>query len=140
MKNILLNIFLIISLTSCTTNQERVIIYEGKTFEKNQELANQGNMYAQNNLGFMYLNGQDVERNYQKAFEWYKKSADQGFSNAQVQVGILYTIGRGTKIDKYKAYEYILKALHQKNEKAPIMFEILCRKFPEVCIDTKLKF
>ena len=36
-------------------------------FNDTQRLANQGNAYAQNNLGYMYYHGEGVRQDYQKA-------------------------------------------------------------------------
>lgn len=39
--------------------------------------------YAQNNLGWMYRNGNGVAQDYALAFFWYKQAALQGHSYAQ---------------------------------------------------------
>ncbi len=39
--------------------------------------------YAQNNLGWMYRNGNGVAKDYALAFFWYKQAALQGHSDAQ---------------------------------------------------------
>ena len=41
-------------------------------------LAEQGNAYAQNYLGFMNSKGRGVPKNYKEAVRWYKLAADQG--------------------------------------------------------------
>ena len=45
--------------------------------------AEQGNSYAQNNLGNMYYNGCGVTQDYKKAVYWYRKSAEQGNIDAK---------------------------------------------------------
>ena len=40
--------------------------------------AEQGNAYAQSNLGGFYERGEGVEKDLNKACEWYQKSAEQG--------------------------------------------------------------
>ena len=43
-------------------------------------LAEQGNAYAQNNLGLMYDNGQGVLQDYKTAVKWYRLAAKQGYA------------------------------------------------------------
>ena len=42
-----------------------------------RQAAEQGNAYAQNNLGVCYYNGEGVEQSYDEAVRWYEKSALQ---------------------------------------------------------------
>ena len=39
-------------------------------------LAEQGNAYAQGNLGFMYKNGRGIAQSDTAAVKWYRKSAE----------------------------------------------------------------
>ena len=41
-------------------------------------LAEQGNAFAQANLGWMYAQGQGVAQDYAQAVAWWRKAADQG--------------------------------------------------------------
>src|SRR5580692_11794527 len=50
-------------------------------------LADQGNAFAQFNLGNMYRNGQGVRQDYAAAVSWYRKAADQGYIPAQFNLG-----------------------------------------------------
>jgi uncharacterized protein len=59
-------------------------------------LADGGDKKAQNNLGFMYLNGIGVDKNYSKAHKWYRKAALQGVAEAQHSLGFIYAEGLGT--------------------------------------------
>ncbi|MDO5133257.1 MAG: hypothetical protein Q4D81_09780 [Eubacteriales bacterium] len=45
--------------------------------------AEQGNVEAQFNPGYMYEFGLGVERKNGKAFQWYTKSAEQGNEDAK---------------------------------------------------------
>ena len=62
--------------------------------------ANQGNAYAQFNLGVIYGNGFGVQKDFKQAAQWFKKAADQGNSEAQFNLGILYQNGYGVDISK----------------------------------------
>jgi uncharacterized protein len=46
-------------------------------------LAEQGNADAQNNLGFMYRNGEGVTQDYAEAVKWFRKAAEQGNEEAK---------------------------------------------------------
>ena len=50
-----------------------------KWFEKS---ANQGDIFAQNNLGEMYNQGQGIEVDKEKAKQLYKKSCDKGLEES----------------------------------------------------------
>ena len=42
-----------------------------------RKAAEQGNAYAQFNLGNAYYNGNGVEQDYAEAVKWYQKAAEQ---------------------------------------------------------------
>ena len=50
-------------------------------------LAEQGNLKAQHNLGFMYMQGLGVSQDYRAAVKWYKLAAKQGFAGQEVHLG-----------------------------------------------------
>ena len=75
-----------------------------------QEIAEQGNAYAQYKLGDMYRNGVVVFQNNFKAVEWYRKSAEQGNTDAQYELGYMYHNGIGVSKDHTKAAEWYSKA------------------------------
>ena len=52
-------------------------------------------MRSQNSLGWMYENGQGVEKDLEEAVKWYRKAADQGNAYAQYNVGVVYYKGEG---------------------------------------------
>jgi len=53
-------------------------------------LAEQGNVSAQYNLGYMYGKGMGVTQDFAKSAKWYRKSAEQGFAAAQYELGLIY--------------------------------------------------
>ena len=57
--------------------------------------AQQGDVYAQYNLGQMYEEGKGVAQNYSEATKWYQHSAEQGYVDAQVMLGMMYYQGKG---------------------------------------------
>ena len=66
-------------------------------------LAEQGHDYAQNNLGWMYHNGQGVLQGYKTAVKWYTLAAEQGIADAQNLLGRLYQEGFGVPQDNVYA-------------------------------------
>lgn len=54
-----------------------------------------GNIAAQNNLGFNYLNGQGVTQDYQKAIFWIRLAAKSDDQHAQYNLGVCYEQGLG---------------------------------------------
>jgi uncharacterized RDD family membrane protein YckC len=75
-----------------------------------QKAADQGNARAQNDLGWLYENGQGVPKDLGKAADLYQKAADQGDADAQFNLGNLYRDGRGVPQDSEKAIELYRKA------------------------------
>ena len=89
-----------------------------------RKAAEQGNLYAQHNLGYNYKNGRGAAKNLAEAERLLKLSAEQGYASAQYQLGMLY---RQTKrgllslsLPK-EAREWLQKAADQGHEKAKQM-------------------
>jgi ABC-type oligopeptide transport system ATPase subunit len=80
--------------------------------------AEQGNAYAQTNLGTCYYYGRGVPKDYGKAVEWYRKAAEQGNASAQNNLGRCYYHGEGVPQDHGKAVEWYRKAAEQGNASA----------------------
>lgn len=74
--------------------------------------------YAQNNLGWMYRNGNGVAQDYTLAFFWYKQAALQGHSYAQDNLADLYKDGEGVAQNKTLAAFWYLKSAQQGNRHA----------------------
>ncbi|CAN1510308.1 Sel1-like repeat [Paracoccaceae bacterium] len=67
-------------------------------------LAEQGDMWAQKNLGIMYEYGQGVPQDYAEAVKWYRLAADQGHADAQTNLGVMYATGEGVPQDYVTAH------------------------------------
>ena len=57
-------------------------------------LAEQGNVYAQNNLGLMHEYGRGVPQKIDEAVKWYRLAAEQGDVNAKHNLDKMYKIFR----------------------------------------------
>ena len=78
--------------------------------------AEQGVVEAQYALGTMYLKGNGVEQNDQKALHWYMKAAEQNSAMAQIKLGFMYEDGNGVAKDMKKAKAWYQKACENKHE------------------------
>ena len=63
-----------------------------------RQRADQGDAYAQYNLGLMYATGQGVTQDFTQAAAWYCKAADQGDAYAQYNLGLMYAAGQGVAV------------------------------------------
>jgi TPR repeat protein len=82
------------------------------------QAAVQGYAVAQNNLGFMYVNGEGVEKDAVQAVQWYRKAAEQGNATAQSNLGSMYGNGKGVEEDAVQAVQLFRKAAVQGNATA----------------------
>ena len=78
-------------------------------------LAEQGDVYAQYNLGVMYANGRGVTQNYTVAVQWYRLSAALGFADAQYNLGVMYAKGQGVSQDYVEAANWYRRAAEQND-------------------------
>ena len=62
-----------------------------------QAAAGEGNVVAQNTLGFLYLNGQGVEQSDEAAVTWFRRAADDGYAAAQYNLAVMYKLGQGVE-------------------------------------------
>ena len=73
-------------------------------------LAQAGDVFAQYEVGMLYINGWGIEPDIEKGAEWIKKSADTGYFIAMDDLATLYkerALGSGREKD---AWRYYLKA------------------------------
>jgi len=76
-------------------------------------LAEQGDINAQTNLGFMYSEGQGVPQDYNTAVKWYTLAAEQGGMDAQTSLGWMYKMGDGVPQDYKTAAKWYTLAAEQ---------------------------
>ena len=67
-------------------------------------LAEQGNAFAQFNLGLMYAKGLGVPQDYKEAVRWFRLAAEQGHAKAQYNLGLMYYNGQGVPQDYVLAH------------------------------------
>ena len=83
-----------------------------------QSHAEQGDAFAQSNLGFMYYHGEGVPENDSKALRWFRLAAEQGDASAQLNLGVMYANGEGVPEDTVNAYAWCSIAAAQGNTSA----------------------
>lgn len=80
--------------------------------------AEQGNVVAQFNMGYMYIYGEKVSQDFSKGIYWMTKAAEQGFADAQLNIGSCYWQGLGVAKDKQVAFGWWRQAAEQGNIEA----------------------
>lgn len=80
--------------------------------------SSQNSMYAQCNLGLLYLYGYGVDKDPKKAFNYFKKAEEQGLISAQIQLGLCYHFGKGVEKDLVKAALCFLRAAEKNDYEA----------------------
>ena len=88
----------------------------GQYFEAHriwQEKADQGDDFAQINLGALYDNGLGVSQNSEIAAKWYRLAAEKGNPYGQYNLGCMYVQGRGVPKDLTQAENWYIKATKQ---------------------------
>ena len=88
---------------SDTSSEEEVEVSE--TVIELMKKAEQGDAKAQASLGYAYLYGEGIKKDYEKAAEWYTKSAEQGYAMGQCGLGYMYEKGLGVEKNYEKAAE-----------------------------------
>jgi TPR repeat protein len=85
----------------------------GQSFEETKLLAEQGDAFAQNNLGVMYANGAGVPMNDVEAVKWYLLAAEQDYVSAQLNLGVMYDYGEGVPENNVEAVKWYRLAAEQ---------------------------
>lgn len=80
--------------------------------------AEQGDLYAEYNLGMMYAFGQGVAKDEELAVGWYRRAAERGFAPAQHSLGQAYEEVAGVWRNEALAVDWYRKAAEQGYGKA----------------------
>ena len=65
--------------------------------------AEQGHPLALHGLGFMYLEGECVDKDPAEAAKWFKLAADQGMHGSMTTLAMMYRDGNGVEKDDAEA-------------------------------------
>jgi TPR repeat protein len=80
------------------------------------EKAEQGNPYAQNELGLRYKNGVCLEKKYEKSIDYLNRAAEQGSAEAQFNLATL--LSEGVHKDEAQALEWATLSAKQNYAKS----------------------
>lgn len=69
-----------------------------------------GDILAQNNLGYLYEHGLGVDQSYSEAMVWYSRAAEAGQVHSQYNLATLYHYGRGTLKNQSAALQWYAAA------------------------------
>lgn len=83
-----------------------------------QKAAENGDPWAQVELGQCYLEGRGVNKNEEEAFSLFKKAADRGYADGQYYLGWCCEKGIGVTQDYAKAVLWYQKAAQQGDEES----------------------
>jgi hypothetical protein len=98
---------------NCTGLQDKPVAMEWLN-----KAAGAGNIAAKNLLGLIYMSGNGVPLDDNKAFALFSQTAATGNAIGELQLGYLYTAGRGVPQDKYQGLQWTVKAGEQGNATA----------------------
>ncbi len=79
-----------------------------EAFQTWEQLANEGSVNAEYNLGVLYSLGQGVPQDLQKAFEWFHRAARRGLAPAQIRVATMLATATGIEASAVDAYMWFL--------------------------------
>lgn len=114
-----------------------VAIDDKKAVELFKLAAKQNNANAQNNLGYMYMNGRGVEKDEKIAYELFRQAATQGQADAQFYLGSMHEHGKGIKKDEKIASEHYKQAADQGYSDAQIKLAVMYQDGKGVVKDEK---
>jgi hypothetical protein len=83
-----------------------------------RKAAEQGEVMAQNRLGFCYISGKGVSKDAVEAVNWFRQAAEQHFDGAQYNLGCCYLNGQGVVKDEVEAVKWFRKAAEQNHAQA----------------------
>jgi hypothetical protein len=69
--------------------------------------AEQGDAWAQFNLGARHHSGRGVPQSDAQAMAWYRRAAEQGHPQAQHELAMMYASGRGAPRDDAQAHAWV---------------------------------
>jgi len=98
--------------------REWMASYKPRELNLSRQRAEQGDVEAQNVLGWMYKVGRDVPQDYAESVKWYRRAADGGDARALNSLGAIYAEGRLVAQDYAEAAKWYRQAAQQGNADA----------------------
>ncbi|MBF0098863.1 MAG: sel1 repeat family protein [Magnetococcales bacterium] len=98
-------------------------------------LADWGDAKAQHNLGALFLEGIEIQQDFQEALKWHTLAAQQGMALAQHDLATMYLEGLGVEEDPVQAAHWFRLAAEQGDAKAQNNLAILYATGQGVALD-----
>lgn len=90
--------------------EQNGIVKKVKRYKDKEEACNNGELKECANLGVMYVQGQGVSQDFQKATELFNMACNGGISKGCYNLGVMYVNGNGIPVDQFKAVKLFEKA------------------------------
>jgi uncharacterized protein len=75
-----------------------------------KSVAEKGDPEAQHELGWRYVRGKDVLKDYSEAVQWWQKAAAQRYVPAEYNLGVAYGKGEGVTKDRQEGIKWVRMA------------------------------
>ncbi|MDR2188748.1 MAG: sel1 repeat family protein [Azonexus sp.] len=95
----------------CLRNDKQAFAEAAAWYRK---AAEQGHVWAKNELANLYYNGCGVKKDLEQAAAWFRNSAEQGNVDGQYSLGLMYEHGLGVKRDVMQALYWYQAATAQE--------------------------
>jgi TPR repeat protein len=87
--------------------------------------AQEGDKFAQHELGLRYIGGRGVERDTAKAAYWFEQASNQGLIASRFNLAILRLHGWGCQWDPFVAYKLIRECAEAEMPEGMFMYGVL---------------
>jgi len=109
-------------------------------FEDTLKKAEQGDAFAQVELGLMYSRGKGVLQDHKQAVYWFEKAAEQENSSAETILWRMYDSGIGIPQDYKKALYWLTKAAEHGNAYAQMSLSLMYATGKKVPLNYKMAY
>ena len=116
--------------------EEGAISLYGPAQRRWKSLAENGDAFAQYNLGNMYRVGHGLWENDKTAVKWYTLAAEQGHASAQYFLGWMYADGEGVIQDNVRAHMWLNIAALLGNKTASENSDLIAERMTQFQIET----
>lgn len=96
-------------------SEEKAYYYRQKIFKHHREKANEGDPIDQMIVGWLFENGEGIEKSMKSAIHYYQLSADQNLPKAWFCLAECYAAGKGIPKSSEKAIHYYTLAANQND-------------------------
>lgn len=118
-----LGVFLLLSAGTFPAAYAQTHQYTPAELDEMKQLATAGVSQAQAALGVVYLDGNGLPQNYDRAHYWLGQASDQQNALAQIQLGFMHLQGLGVKANKANARQWFAKACENNLEDGCTLYQ-----------------